>query len=87
MELKVKVMNKSGLHARPAAMFIQKAKKYESDILVIKGDREVSAKNILGVMSLEIIQGTEILLKAEGSDAAQALKALEELVNSKFGEE
>lgn len=81
-EIKVTVKNKTGLHARPAALFVQKANQFKSEITIAKGDREISAKSIMGVMSLGVGQGSEILIKAEGEDAQQALDALAELVNT-----
>jgi len=81
-ERNVTVINKTGLHARPAALFVQKANQFTSDIRIVKGSKEVSAKSIMGVMSLGVGQGTEILLKAEGPDALQAVDALAELVES-----
>lgn len=85
--MKLTILNKSGIHARPATLFIQEARKYKSDIWVIKDDRKVNAKNILGVLSLGIVKGTEITLEAEGEDCIQALKALEILIKNKFDEE
>jgi len=81
-EKKVTVQNKTGLHARPAALFVQKANQFKCDINIIKDEKEVSAKSIMGVMSLGVGQGTEILIKAEGEDAEQAVGALVELVES-----
>ncbi len=85
----VKLLNKVGLHARPAAMFVQTANKFKSDIKVgKKGEsREVDAKSILGILSLAAEFNDVITIKANGEDAEKALKALVELVNSKFGEE
>jgi len=85
-EIKVKIMHEVGLHARPAALFVQTAKKFESDIYVKNGDREVDAKSILSVLTLGINQGTEITITAQGTDAQQALDALSDLVDSNFPE-
>lgn len=81
-ERKVTVTNKTGLHARPAALFVQKANQFSSDIRIVKGEKEISAKSIMGVMSLGVSQGTEILLKADGADAQEAVDALAELVGA-----
>jgi phosphotransferase system HPr (HPr) family protein len=81
-EQKVIIQNKTGLHARPAALFVQKANQFSSDIFVVKGPKEVSAKSIMGVMSLGAGQGTEILIKAHGDDADEAIAALVELLES-----
>jgi len=81
-ERKVTVQNKTGLHARPAALFVQKANQFKSDIHIVKDTKDVSAKSIMGVMSLGVGQGIEILIKADGDDAQQAVDALAELVES-----
>jgi len=77
-EKKVIITNKTGLHARPAAQFVQKAGKFDSKIEIIFEEKEVNAKSIMGVMSLGIGKDNEITLRAEGNDAEPAL---EELVN------
>lgn len=81
-EQAITVNNKTGLHARPAALFVQKAQQFNSDITVSKDGKSVSAKSILGLMSLNVNQGTVITVKAEGEDAAQAVASLAELVQS-----
>lgn len=81
------IQNKTGLHARPAAAFVQTASKFKSIISLETEGRKVDAKSIMGVMSLGAGQGKQLVLKAEGEDAEEALKALTELIGSKFGEE
>ena len=80
------IINTSGLHARPATFFIQKANSFKSSIWVEKGDRRVNAKSLLGVLSLGITKGMTITLIADGSDENAALDALEELINTGFAE-
>jgi phosphocarrier protein len=82
----VVVTNKTGLHARPASMFVETAGKYSSDIKVVKDSQEINGKSIMGLMSLGINQSTEITIQAEGEDADQAVEALVGLVEDKFGE-
>ena len=82
----VVITNASGLHARPATFFIQKANSYKSTILVEKDDRKVNAKSLLGVLSLGIAQGMTITLIADGQDEEAALDGLVSLVNSGFNE-
>ncbi|WP_138495356.1 HPr family phosphocarrier protein [Paenibacillus pinistramenti] len=77
----VTVRLKTGLHARPAALFVQEANKYSSEIFVEKDDKKVNAKSIMGIMSLAISTGTEIVISAEGADAEQAANALVTLVS------
>lgn len=86
-EKTVVVKNKTGLHARPAAMFVQTANKFKSEIFIEKEGKKVNAKSIMGVMSLAVSQGTTIAISAQGEDEKDAVEALVELVESKFGEE
>jgi len=85
-EVTVTIHHKVGLHARPAAMFVQTAAKYSSDIEVTHGETTANAKSILGILTLGAHQDAEITIKAEGEDADEALKALENLVLDNFGE-
>ncbi len=82
----VVVVNASGLHARPATFFIQKANTYKSSIWVEKGDRKVNAKSLLGVLSLGIAKNMTVTLIADGSDEAEALAGLTALIDSGFAE-
>ena len=75
-----------GLHARPATFFIQRANEYKSSIWVEKDERRVNAKSLLGVLSLGIVQGTKILIVADGSDEQEAVDTLVELIESNFSE-
>lgn len=77
---KIKVKNKQGLHARPAALFVQMANKFDSNITVSKEGQEVNGKSIMGILMLAAEQDSEITITAEGSDAKEAIEALEELV-------
>lgn len=85
-KVNVIVNHKVGLHARPASMFVQMAAKYTSDIEVDHGENTANAKSILSVLTLGVHQGSEITIRAEGNDAQEALKALEQLVLDNFGE-
>ena len=82
----ISIKNSVGLHARPATFFIQKANTYKSSIWVECGDRRANAKSLLGVLSLAIVQGTEVTIIADGSDETEALEGLSELVDSGFAE-
>ena len=82
----VVITNASGLHARPATFFIQKANCYKSTIWVEKDSRRVNAKSLLGVLSLGIAQGMTVTLMAEGADEDTALTGLAELIDSGFAE-
>jgi phosphocarrier protein len=85
-EVTLVVRNKVGLHARPAAVFVQTAKKFKSAIWVAKGAAEVDAKSILKILTLGVNQGTEIKIKTTGEDEEEAIKALQELIETNFGE-
>lgn len=78
---KVSVKLKTGLQARPAAMFVQEANRYVSDVFVQKDDKKVNAKSIMGVMSLAIGNGQEITISAEGKDAEEAVQSLVQFVS------
>ncbi len=80
------IKNKVGLHARPASLFVQKAKKFKCSLRVSYGGREVDAKSILSVLTLGVNEGARVTLRAEGEDAAEALEEMSILVDSNFGE-
>ncbi|MBQ7319720.1 MAG: HPr family phosphocarrier protein [Clostridia bacterium] len=80
------ITNSSGLHARPATFFIQKANSFRSTIWVEKEDRRVNAKSLLGVLSLGVAKGMTITLIADGSDEEAALDGLQRLAESGFAE-
>ncbi len=85
-ERSVQIVNKHGLHARPAAEMVKAASRYQSDITIARDDLEVNGKSIMGVMMLAAEYGASITLRASGPDADEALEALAVLVSSRFGE-
>jgi phosphocarrier protein len=91
-EAKIVVDNEVGLHARPAALFVQEAAKYQSEINVYcqdpetKEDRNANAKSILGILTLGVFKGMEITIKADGDDEETAVDALVAMVKDNFGE-
>jgi phosphocarrier protein len=85
-ERAVQIVNKNGLHARPAAEIVKLAAKFQSEITIVKDDLDVNGKSIMGVMMLAAEHGSTILLRADGPDADAALDALASLVSNKFGE-
>lgn len=87
MEAKVVIANKAGIHARPASMLVQTATKFQSKIKLAAKGKSIDAKSILMIMSLGLVKGTEVVISADGADADVAVKALKDLVESKFGEE
>ena len=81
------VTNKLGIHARPAAMFVKLATRFESDIFVEKDGEKVNGKSIMGLMMLAAGPGSRLMVQANGGDAAQALVELEALLKRKFDED
>lgn len=81
------VENKSGIHARPASMFVQEAMKFTSAVQIKARDKVADAKSILMIMGMGLSRGTEITIMADGPDEKEAVEALQKLVASKFGEE
>ena len=86
MEKLVVIKNESGLHARPAGMFVKKAAEFKSLVEVSAKGKTVNAKSIMGIMSLGLGQGDELTVIANGEDQEVAVNALVELVESGFGE-
>lgn len=80
IENQIEVKLKTGLQARQAALFVQEANRYASDVFLEKEGKKVNAKSIMGVMSLAIAKGTVVKLSGEGSDAEQAVTALSKLI-------
>jgi phosphocarrier protein HPr len=85
-EREVRILNKLGIHARPAAEIVKTAGKFNSNIIIVRDDLEVNAKSIMGVMMLAAEFGSTILLRATGDDADAALDALAAVIANKFGE-
>jgi len=81
------IKNKLGLHARAASQFVQVANNFECEIFVTKNGQEVNGKSIMGILILAAAMGTEITVKAVGSDADGAVAALGELIDQGFGED
>jgi len=84
---RVHIQNKLGLHARASAKLVSTASRYASEITLAKDEVEVNAKSIMGIMMLAASKGTDLILGADGSDAEEAIDAIEQLINYRFGEE
>jgi catabolite repression HPr-like protein len=82
LEKKVTVQLKNGLQARPAALFVQEANRYSSEVILVKDEKKVNAKSIMGIMSLAVGHGTEVTLQVTGPDEAEALEALQAFIES-----
>ncbi|HEX2187778.1 MAG TPA: HPr family phosphocarrier protein [Longimicrobiaceae bacterium] len=83
----VTILNKYGLHARPAAEFVKLANRFAAEVWVAKEQVEVNGKSIMGVMMLAAERGSTVDIRANGDDAREAVEALAQLVADRFGEE
>ena len=83
----VQIVNKYGLHARPAAEFVKLANRFQAEVWIRKDEVEVSGKSIMGVMMLAAECGSMVNIRAQGDDAQEAVDALVKLVSNRFGEE
>jgi phosphocarrier protein HPr len=86
-EIQLLIRNQLGLHARACALFVKAASKFQSDVFVSRDDLEVNGKSIMGVMMLAAEEGSTITVRANGADEREAIEALRELVDGKFGGE
>lgn len=86
-ERKVTVRNYPGIHAHPAVLFVKKAGTFRAEVTVSNGELSVNGKSIMGVLMLAAEMGTDLLIRADGPDEQEAVDALVELIESKFGEE
>lgn len=87
VEREITILNKLGLHARPAALLVQRASKFVSEIKLKRKNLEVNAKSIMGVMMLAAELGSRIVIIAEGPDEKEAAEAVARVIQSRFGEE
>ncbi|MDQ2868168.1 MAG: HPr family phosphocarrier protein [Verrucomicrobiota bacterium] len=86
-EKEMTIVNRLGLHARPAALFVKIASKFRCDVWVKKEGEEVNGKSIMGMMMLAAGQGSKLLVRCEGPDADRALEEIEQLIASRFNED
>ena len=80
VEKQVKVLLKTGLQARQAALFVQEANRYSADIYLEKDNKKINAKSIMGVMSLAISKGTDVKVLADGFDEEKAVESLSQMM-------
>lgn len=81
------IENKTGIHARPASQFVQKASSFKSKVQLKAKGKTVDAKSILMIMSMGLVKGTEVTIVADGPDEADAVAQLKAMIDAKFGEE
>lgn len=86
-EREVTILNKLGLHARPAAKIVRVTSRFNAEIWIEKDGDRVNGKSILGLMTLAAAQGSKLMIRADGPEAENAIRALEELVEARFDEE
>jgi phosphocarrier protein HPr len=87
LEKEVTIVNRLGMHARPAAMFVRIASRFRCEVWVEKEGEKINGKSIMGLMMLAAGQGSKLLLCCEGPDAAEAMAELEALIAAKFNED
>ena len=83
----IRIINKLGLHARAAASFVKLASSFQSQIELVFCEQCVNGKSIMGIMMLAASQGSEMILRVDGTDEAEAMEALLGLINDRFGED
>lgn len=86
-EREITVRNRAGIHARPAALIVQTASKFESTVMLRKDDEEINAKSIMGIITLGAGYNTSLMVAADGSDEADAVEEISRLFENKFEEE
>ncbi len=84
MEIKLKLLNEEGMHARPAGVLVKLASQFQSKVELEFNGKKINAKSLLSIMSLGLTLNSEFTARAEGSDAALALKSIEDLVQNAF---
>ncbi len=87
VEKEVTIVNRLGMHARPAAMFVRIASRYRADVWVEKDGEQINGKSIMGLMMLAAGQGSKLMIRCEGPDADRAVQELEQLIAGKFSED
>lgn len=87
LQQEVEIVNRLGLHARASARLTQVAGQFKSDVWVSRNGRRVNAKSIMGVMMLAAAKGSRIVIETDGPDEAAAMRAVENLIADRFGEE
>jgi len=87
LEKEVQIINKLGLHARAAAKFVSTAGQFSAEVFLTRDNQKINGKSIMGVMMLAASQGTFLTLNTEGDDEQQAMDALTNLIQDRFGEE
>ncbi|EOC99653.1 HPr family phosphocarrier protein [Caldisalinibacter kiritimatiensis] len=85
-KVEIVLQNETGLHARPASIFVKEASKYTSEVTIVKDGTKFNGKSIMGILSMGASKGDKLEIIAEGDDEKEAVEALKELVENNFGE-
>lgn len=85
-EKEIEVINRAGIHTRPAAMIVKTSAKFKSDIFLLRDGFSINAKSIIGVMTLAAEQGAKLLIRADGEDELEAIESIAELFANGFAE-
>ncbi len=86
IEKEIEVVNKAGIHTRPASMIVKTTAKYKSDVYLIRDGFSINAKSIIGVMTLAAAQGEKLIIRADGPDEYEAVESLSKIFADGFGE-
>lgn len=86
LKKELKIVNKQGIHARPAGLIARTASQFESEIKITKDDYEVNAKSIMGILTLAAACGASVTVSAQGKDEVEAIAALEKIFTAGFDE-
>jgi len=87
VEKEVTIVNRLGMHARPAAMFVRTASRFRCEVWVEKEGEQINGKSIMGLMMLAAGQGSKLMIRCEGPDAEHAMQELEQLIANRFSED
>ncbi len=86
IEKEVEIVNRAGIHTRPASLIVKTAAKFKSEIYLVKDGYGINAKSIIGIMTMGAAKGTKLIISADGEDEQEAVNELSELISSGFGE-
>lgn len=86
VEVEVEIINRAGIHTRPASLIVKTAAKFKCEVFLIKDGFGINAKSIIGVMTMGAGKGTKLIITTEGEDEQEAAQAMSELISSGFGE-
>jgi phosphocarrier protein len=87
IEKEITIVNRLGMHARPAAMFVRVASRYRCEVWVEKENEQINGKSIMGLMMLAAGQGSKLIIRCDGPDADRAMEEIAQLIASKFNED